>query len=449
MMERKFSKYFWRNMKLFTSIFFGICVVVALFFLWNKAKYQEEKMEIRYQSSAENCSAEIDNRLSNIRKLMNEISGITWVKKLSTSSDVFLKEFTELQRLECQAELLRYFATDDSIVDIAVYMPERGTVLNQQGWFSELEYKSSISKRCDLDIDAVLEAAKQRSSSSAFGEAEYNIGNRRNIALVNSLIDVASPPTSLIIILNRNTFNQNMAKLNNGEIIGIEVLNLSGEPIFYTSREISKGYQIEIASKEYPIYYRITFPQPSDLLERYGVLSSAYISSLFMMLLLAVLLSYLLALYNTRPLQNLVGKISKMAGELSGTGSGDTEFEQIENSFMFLWSQQKSLEDGLKENYNLARKYALLLILLGDENLAEMSQQYFEALEIPFTEEQIYFVWMVIQKTETAENISILDMFTELQPQVDSVEEVTIAPGQTFLIVGQDPDRPLLNCDET
>lgn len=449
MRERKFGKYFWHNMKLFTFIFYGICVVGALLFLWNKMKFQQEKLEISYKNDAEKYSAEIDNWLNNIHGLMNEIRGITWVKKLSTSSEVFLKDFSELQRLECQAELYRYFAADGSISEIAIYMAERGTVLNQQGWFSEKEYKEIVRKRCDIDIDAVLEAAKENCSGSAFGEAEYNMGNQRNIALVSSLIDVKSPPASLILILNRDTFNKRIKNLDSEEAVGIEVLNLSGEPVFYTDRDIPEGYQIEIASAEFPLFYRITFPYPSELFERYDILSSAFFFALLILLMLSVLLSFMLSLYNTRPLQKLISRISNMGVELSGAEKRNTEFEQIESSFVSLYSQRKNLEDDLKENYNLARRYALMLMLTGNEKMPESGFPCLETLEIPFTEDRIYFVWMVIQKNGAAEKISILDMLMELQLGVDLAEELTISAGQTVLIIGQNSENPILNWDET
>ena len=115
-----------------------------------------------YLAMAENCCIEIDGRLNDINRLMNDISMITWVKKLSASSDVFIGEFTHLRRLECQAELSLYSTIDSSILDIAVYLEDRETVLSQRGWFSVKEYKTCMDERCDLDMDAVLEAAGQR-----------------------------------------------------------------------------------------------------------------------------------------------------------------------------------------------------------------------------------------------------------------------------------------------
>ena len=128
-------------MRLFTSVFYVICTVATLVFLYIMSSNQLEKIEIRYQNTAKNCSVEIDAKLKEIRKLINDISLITWVKKLSSSSEVFLREFDDLQRLECQAELTRYFTTDGAISDIALYMADRGAVLSQRGWFTESERK--------------------------------------------------------------------------------------------------------------------------------------------------------------------------------------------------------------------------------------------------------------------------------------------------------------------
>ena len=80
-------------MRLFTSVFYVICTVATLVFLYIMSSNQLEKIEIRYQNTAKNCSVEIDAKLKEIRKLINDISLITWVKKLSSSSEVFLREF--------------------------------------------------------------------------------------------------------------------------------------------------------------------------------------------------------------------------------------------------------------------------------------------------------------------------------------------------------------------
>ena len=69
-------------MRLFTSIFYVICIFAAAMFLWITAKNQREMLEIRYQNAAEACCMEIDSRLREIQRLINDISMITWVKKL-------------------------------------------------------------------------------------------------------------------------------------------------------------------------------------------------------------------------------------------------------------------------------------------------------------------------------------------------------------------------------
>ena len=192
---------------------------------------------------------EIDSRLREIQRLINDISMITWVKKLSSNSEVFLREFNELDRMECQAELSRYLATDSAISDIAVYLTDRGVLLSPRGWFSESEYKVCMGGRYGLDLDAVLAAAGQKGNLLYFGEEAYNRGSQRDIAIVSNLVNVEEPPASLILILNRNVFNQSIAKLGSEAVLGIEVLNLSGEEVFRTAEDIPEAYEIEMDSE--------------------------------------------------------------------------------------------------------------------------------------------------------------------------------------------------------
>ena len=449
MANKRFSKYFWHNMRLFTSVFYVICTVATLVFLYIMSSNQLEKIEIRYQNTAKNCSVEIDAKLKEIRKLINDISLITWVKKLSSSSEVFLREFDDLQRLECQAELTRYFATDGAISDIALYMADRGAVLSQRGWFTESEYKACMKGKCDLDLDAVLEAARVKGNIMAFGEEAYNTGTQ-NLALISNLINVEEPPASLILILNREAFNQSLAKLGGETVLGIEVLNLSGEAVFSNSREIPEGWTEEIDSGVFPLRYRITCQDPSKLLGESHGLTWTFMAVMLLMLALAALLSFLLSLHNIRPLQNLVGKIGKVAGDgFENRGGGVTEFEQIENFVQTLYLQKKSLQESLQENSKQAKQYALLLILSGDEKFVQGGLSWFETLEIPFTEEMAYFVWLIQPEAETGEPVSVLDLFLELQPLMDAAEEVRIGSGQLALIIGYDPGERTPDLEET
>lgn len=448
MANKRFSKYFWHNMRLFTSVFYVICIVVTLLFLHIMTRNQQEKIEIRYQNTAKSCSVEIDGKLREIRRLINDISMITWVKKLSSSSEVFLRNFDDLQRLECQAELSRYFTTDGAISDIALYMADRGAVLSQKGWFTESEYKACMKGKCDLDLDAVLEAARVKGNIMAFGEETYNSGTQ-NLALVCNLINVEEPPASLILILNRESFNQSLAKLGGETVLGLEVLNLSGEAVFFSSREIPEGWTEEIDSVVFPLRYRITCLDPSELLGESHGLTWTFMAVMLLMLVLAVLLSFLLSLHNIRPLQNLVGKIGKVAGDTFENRGGATEFEQIESFVQSLYLQKKSLQESLQENSKQAKQYALLLILSGDEKFVQGGLSWFETLEIPFTEEMAYFVWLIQPEAEAGAPVSVLELFLELQPLMDAAEEVRIGSGQRVLIIGYDPEEGTPDLEET
>lgn len=447
MIQNKFSRYFWHNMRLFTSIFYVICIFAAAMFLWITAKNQREMLEIRYQNAAEACCMEIDSRLREIQRLINDISMITWVKKLSSNSEVFLREFNELDRMECQAELSRYLATDSAISDIAVYLTDRGVLLSPRGWFSESEYKVCMGGRYGLDLDAVLAAAGQKGNLLYFGEEAYNRGSQRDIAIVSNLVNVEEPPASLILILNRNVFNQSIAKLGSEAVLGIEVLNLSGEEVFRTAEDIPEAYEIEMDSAVFPLSYRITYPEPSEVMGQSHIFTMAFVAVMLVMLTLAALLSFLLSLHNIRPLQKLVGRIGDVAGELLDSPGETTEFEQIEGLFQSLYLQKKGLQDSLKENEKQARQYALLLILSGDEKFVQRGVPWFETLEIPFTEEQAYFVWMVLY--EGNGKVGVLSLFLELQPLLDSVEEVRTGPGQLVLIIGYKPEETVPDLEET
>ena len=445
---KNYGKYFQHNMRLFTTIFILICVAVTSFYLYNSIHYQLDMIKKDYGNDAERISLELDNKLTRISNVMNDISNLTWVKKLTTSSDVFLQEFTALKRLECQEALSQYLSIDSSVMDIAIYIKDRELVVSQKGWFSKPEYRSYLmTGRCDIEPDRIYETAEHRNTIESFVTMDYNINSKKNIVMIKNLVEVSSPTASLIIILNKELFNQSISKLGS-ENIGLEVLNLSEEPLFYTSQDIPQEYEIRLASKVLPAYYRITYPDPSSRFNQYGFLNFTFLAILFSMLLLAVLVSFLLSLYNIRPLQQLMTKINGFVGDTPYPPSKKTEFELIEDSFASLYAQKQDLQDRIAENYNLTRKYALMLILFGDTNFAEWVQ-HFDMLDILFTEDQKYSVWILSQKQEAPVEINFSAMLSELHPQLVCTEEIEISSSQTILIIGQDASNPLQDYDQT
>ena len=431
----KYGKYFRRNMRLFTGLFVAICLAAACFYLWSMLGHQAEKVKIQYQDNAQRVASEMDNKLEGIRSLLNEISTITWVKKLSTSSDVFMAEFTALERIEYQKELSRYIAGEGSITDIAICVTDRGIVLSQKGLFSSAEYCRYLKGRIDIDPDDILAEAARKNEVDAFVSSALNLKGRQTVVVIKSLVSMASPPASLIVLINRDTFNQSVIKLGGEGVIGIEVLNADGEALFGHPPE-AEGYEIDLLSSVLPIHYRITYTKPASILSQFTFVNLSFIATLFATLALAVLAAYLLSLYNILPLQRLLNSISRLTGEAQARSAKFSEFQQIEDSFTQLYAQKEDLQEDFKENYNLTRQYALMLVLSGDQKFWEWTK-YFEDLDILFTEDQFYSVWIATQKQEPPEQVDYPAVFSQLLPGLVSAEEITMGPTQTMLILGR------------
>ena len=423
-------------MRLFTTIFVAICFAVTGFYLWSMVRHQTQQIKTGYQNDTQRIALELDNKLAGIRNLLNDISNITWVKKLSTSSDIFLREFTALQRIECQTELSRYLAIDSSIMDIAVYVADREIVLCQKGWFRCKEYRSYLLDRCDIEPNDIFAAAAKKNEADAFLNLELNTQDGRNTIIIKSLVNVAAPPASLILILNRNTFNQSIEKLGGENVLGIEVMNSSGGILFHTAQKEVDGYQLTTPSKVLPVSYRVTYLEPSAVLSQYSFVNLVFCGILFIMLALALLAAFLLSLHNIRPLQKLMDSISGLMGESQSHPGETSEFEQIEASFARLYAQKQDLQENIRENYNLTRQYALMLVLSGDQKFWEWAR-HFETLGIPFTEDQSYSVWILTQRQDPPEQIDYVAVFLELPLELVSAEEIPVGPMQTVLILGQ------------
>ena len=248
-------------MRLYTAIFAVICLAVAGLYLWNVTRHQTQQIQREYQSDANRIAIELDNQLERIQDLMKDISGITWVQKLSTSSDVFLKDFTALEIIECQKELSRYLAVDEAITDIAVYLPDRGKLLCQKGWFSAGEYRSYLKNRRGLDADEIFAAAAGYNAADAYLTWGPNLENGQSVVIIRSLVNVSSPAASLILVLDRNVFNRSIRKLGDGALRSVQMRNADGNVLFQTYRE-AEGYELTVASGILPASYRMDYAPP-------------------------------------------------------------------------------------------------------------------------------------------------------------------------------------------
>lgn len=433
--QRKYGKYFRHNMRLYTAIFAVICLAVAGLYLWNVTRHQTQQIQREYQSDANRIAIELDNQLERIQDLMKDISGITWVQKLSTSSDVFLKDFTALEIIECQKELSRYLAVDEAITDIAVYLPDRGKLLCQKGWFSAGEYRSYLKNRRGLDADEIFAAAAGYNAADAYLTWGPNLENGQSVVIIRSLVNVSSPAASLILVLDRNVFNRSIRKLGDGALHSVQMRNADGNVLFQTYRE-AEGYELTVASGILPASYRMVYAPPSEVRNRYGVVNLAFCGTLLLALALGVTTAYLLSLHNLRPLNKLLNTINRLLGDAPDRPAEDSEFDRIESSFAELYAQKQGLQKNIRENYNLTRQYALMLALSGDRKLGEWTR-HFNELSIPFTEEQYYSVWIVVQRQDPPEQIDWAAVLFEVLPELSSVEEIGSGAAQAVVILGQ------------
>lgn len=419
-------------MRLYTVLFALICLIAAGVYQLGAMRYRMEKIEAGNQSDAKRIAVELDNRLGKIRSLENDIAGITWVKRLATSSDVFLKDFTAVERIEYQNELARYFSIDDAIQDIGIYLADRQMVLCQKGWFTAEEYRSYLRRRCDIDAQEIYGAAAVNNNSDAFLYADMNLKGGKNLVLVKSLINVSSPQASLIVILDRRTFCREIEKLSGGAVLGITVRNLTGRVLFQTADEEPKGYAVTVASREVAASYQMVYPEPAETLRQYGAVEPGFFWVLALLLAIAVGAAFGLSLYNTRPLRQLAESVSGLTGEAE---TEDADFDEIVDSVTKLCAQKQDLQVSAHENYNLTRRYALMLALLGDGKFREWEGRL-ESLGIPFTEEQRYAVLLLTQKQEQPETVDWAALAMEVLPEAVSAEELSVSAVQSVLILG-------------
>ena len=87
---KNYGKYFQHNMRLFTTIFILICVAVTSFYLYNSIHYQLDMIKKDYGNDAERISLELDNKLTRISNVMNDISNQMCIRDRLATRSVFI-----------------------------------------------------------------------------------------------------------------------------------------------------------------------------------------------------------------------------------------------------------------------------------------------------------------------------------------------------------------------
>lgn len=436
---KKHGQYFWKNMRLFFVIITSICLIAFSVNLYSTYRNNLRGIESNYETQTGITAAEIDRKLFDIHRLMENIAQITWVKKMSTSSDVFLQQFTAVERVEYQRELSQNMAIDDDITDIGIYLSERKVVLSQKGWFTEDEYKSYLAQRTNLDVDRVFSYAQSNNRLRSFSELDINTGDNEDIILYRNLVDVASPPASLFIIIDKSRFNDDIKGFLAESAVAITVKNSVGLDVFSAGNPTEDQYYTELQSEMFSLTYGVYYTKPSVLLNQLGYANISIFMMIIGVLLAAIIISYVLTWYSNRPIRGLMVKITELVDHSNQNDEVMNEISVIERSFLSLYHEKKSLQASIKDNVVLTRQYALMLILSGDERFLDW-MQHFDDLSIGFTDDQYYSVWLIAQEQSDV-TIQIEDMVTEIHPQFASIESLKLSALSSVLILGTQEDN--------
>ena len=361
-MKRRHDSYFLRSFLLLTAFFMAAWAAVGTIYVKGVRSQQLDRIAAECSNEAVRIAGELDGRMVKIRNLLENVSNIPWIKKLSTSSEIFLRDFTVLERMECTSELARLSYAEPSIVHTALYIRTQNRVLSPKGWFTVEEYRASIRDLPGVELDEILRLAEEKHSFDSFPNLPYNIDAGNHIVIIHSMADVAHPLASLIVILDRQRFGEDVERLSSSRIERVEIVTDAGQVLLTVKKTASTAGEdgtspVSINSEVVGVRYEITYPPLEEMAGEYGAIGLSAVLKLLAGSLLAVLVSYLISLFIIRPVKRLVRRISALLD--NGESSSVMKLEQIEESFFRLCEKERTLQRDLRQVSNAARKYIL------------------------------------------------------------------------------------------
>ncbi len=350
--------------KMFLS-YFIICLIpvvllsLALYYM-TTSTYKEDKLKTEnYEGRI--FSTALDNEIQRFSKIGMQLSTTEWVKKRSSSTNVFDDEFGHSRKKIICNDMLGYVATTNTIKSSAVMIPNKNEVYSGNGFYEIDEFLRSLfytDSSKDIGLDTLLSTIKSCSSGLVTGKSLGLVNNNATkLFYVQPLGLVSDSNPILFIELNMSATKNFLKSIKPKYITSIQIMEMNNEFFDFNFLEDEHTVENEYSSNHFPYTY-ITHHSNVSLKPKINTYLVITITILFT-LLLSINVAFILTRATYKPLKRIMIKL--FGDEKSDKNKSD--FQLIEQSIQSIVFEHKNAIDKARQ-YEIAARSATLINLL-------------------------------------------------------------------------------------
>ncbi len=428
---KKIHRYGRIFIKSFTSYFLILSFLIIVFFgvftyVVNKENIRRQTLQ--YQENASRITLLGDDFLNASNKIIDHLKNSRWVYKL-TATDVFRDQFDYSRKKEIESELLYLAVHRCAVKHISVVYPSLDMTVSSVGWFGIEDYKLYLEKHYSIPRKDFLELVSNND------KRQNNIWlsdiSDEYVIIFSDLVSSSSTRVAVIILVEKSKITQYLASVTQPNLKHISV-SLNGASLCEFSGEADGvDFEINMPSILPNIEYNLTYATKSP--EFFWVIFAGIMS-----IVVVVLLSFILAKHDYKPMHQLVEQISENYDNDTPLFKKQEEYDYIRDVLGFMKENNMNLQNKIDSYYQVARNSLLLQLLRGyfrKDNITEQLQQ----LGVNYDEngQYITFVITIENPSESVfnnEDQIILITCESILPDIKQLDVATLSK-TTFVVI--------------
>lgn len=391
------SKVFQKTFSFYWIILFVPIIIFALGFYRTLEAENLKRMMSLHDLEAKQTSVLIDAKLMEMDSVLNELRNLKWIYKYMAEADIFMDEFTPLNKLEYCRNLERYAGFADFISSVAVVHPGKATVVTADGWYSTEDFLNWMKIKNNIDLTAVLEQLGKRLGLKSTGALDPAYIDQDYLFFCKSLEISQFPRAYAMFRLDKHTLQSSIMRMLGPDTLNMSIVSDHGVAL-NTNENVNAGHPMAyrlikasvIPGWRYEYVYRPGYTEAY----REGLYTLVVITALS--LAAGAIAAYIFSIFSYKPLHNLVNKL--LNGSRIALNHRLKDYHLIEMSFDSMRAENTLIKESAEKHRRAVRDSLLTCLLKGyfegRGNAADLSEKL-RTCGISFNDADFYSVCVV------------------------------------------------------
>lgn len=387
-MTSKTRKGYFKRMLLLFFAGFAIVITASLILYFSNVivKDRHEYQNGQY-SRAKLLVQTIDDKFALFENVSHLLIESSWVRQISSSSGIILSDIDFFRQKEIR-EIMNAYNSIAAVTDsTALFLPGKSQVIDKVSiWEPESRYLNTVG----INDDEFLE--QMYSACDAGDDLFTLIGLPDGRFIVAGTLKAYQNDKQIVAFLvNDIRFSKFITDNCSFSYTNFSIINGKNSKIAFSGN----CNEWEILNYVFPssIY---NWSYSIDVYNDYAISSSQKVTFcilLFLGLFTSLLLAYLLASMNYKPVANMIQTLDMEVKE--------EEFDEIISEFSQLRSERQSLQQISKQYYEVARNNVLYLLLHGAFN-GTITDDILEMFNLPFANDASFVFTVAVIPFESS-----------------------------------------------